>query len=90
MSVTDVNFAERLKDEAKRREGDLAQLTHDLAMLAGNLREGNGVIDRAFNEILDIIQAIPGADANRINRARESWAKFAAINPPGCPPGGTR
>ena len=81
-------FADKLEEDAKNRTGDIAVLTSDLEQLARNLRKSNGVIDEAFNDILDILTSIPGVDNNLIERARARWVVFADIKPPGCPGGG--
>ncbi|OLE53874.1 MAG: hypothetical protein AUG51_11355 [Acidobacteria bacterium 13_1_20CM_3_53_8] len=79
-------FADKLEEDAKKRTGSIAVLTRDLEHLARNLRESNGVIDKAFNDILDILDSIPGADKSLIANARGRWVEFASIDPPGCPP----
>ena len=84
MSVSEPGFIKRLEDEEKNRRGVSKALTHDLAQLTGNLREGNGAIDRTFNEIFDILKTIPGADVKHIEKARGNWKTFASIDPPGC------
>jgi len=84
MSVSEPGFIKRLEDEEKNRRGVSKALTHDLAQLTGNLREGNGAIDRTFNEIFDILKTIPGIDVGRIEQAKGNWETFASIDPPGC------
>ena len=58
MSVSEPKFIKRLEDEEKNRQGDSKALTHDLALLTGNLKEGNGAIDRTFNEIFENFEGI--------------------------------
>ena len=86
------SFADKLEADANKRTGagnkELAVLTRDLEHLARNLREGNGVLDEAFNDILNILNSIPGADRRLIAEARGRWVKFADIKPPGCPGSG--
>ena len=88
MSTEKNSFADKLEEDAKKRTGDIAVLTRDLELLARNLRKGNGIVDKAFNDILDILTSIPGVDNNLIERARARWVVFADIKPPGCPGGG--
>ena len=87
MSREKNSFADKLEEDAKRRTtSDIVVLTRDLELLARNLRQSNGIVADAFNDILKIHDNIPGADKSLIEKARERWAAFAAIDPPGCPP----